>query len=307
MLRRERYAGRLTWGKVHKTYRGGTKVRVPSDPCVEIVDENLRIVSDDQWNAVQQRIASNQARTGLRGPKGKGPRYFLTGYARCGVCGGPINATSGRAGTTNVGKYVCAWHRTRGNSVCPSSLHRPVSSVDAAISTWIQKNILKEELIAEVLKEVRRRLAERSKKFDAEIPALQGQIQELEDEVRRLGEALLSADKPPQVVLKMIEEREWRLESLKARLATTQAAPSAIDLETRRMEREARERLQQLRSLLERNPVEARKVLDALLDGPLTLTPTETSDGKRFRIEGTVTTGALLAVYDSSSSVPRGI
>jgi tRNA A37 threonylcarbamoyladenosine synthetase subunit TsaC/SUA5/YrdC len=73
------------------------------------------------------------------------------------------------------------------------------------------------------------------------------------------------------------------------------------------MEREARERLQQLRSLLERNPVEARKVLDALLDGPLTLTPTETSDGKRFRIEGTVTTGALLAVYDSSSSVPRGI
>ncbi len=45
-------------------------------------------------------------------------------------------------------------------------------------------------------------------------------------------------------------------------------APAVLDLEVRRLEREARPRLADLQELLSRNVAEARKALEALFDGP---------------------------------------
>jgi hypothetical protein len=68
------------------------------------------------------------------------------------------------------------------------------------------------------------------------------------------------------------------------------------------MEREARARLRDLGALFEPNPQEARSALETLLDGPLTLRPVETADGKRYEVSGQLTIGPLF----SSDGVPRG-
>lgn len=71
----------------------------------------------------------------------------------------------------------------------------------------------------------------------------------------------------------------------------------------RRLEKEARARLSDFQALLSRNVAEGRKALEALLEGPLRFTPTETSDGRRFLIEGSAAVGSIF----STESVPKGI
>ncbi|AUX43627.1 uncharacterized protein SOCE26_050790 [Sorangium cellulosum] len=87
-----------------------------------------------------------------------------------------------------------------------------------------------------------------------------------------------------------------QLSALEARLRAAKVAPSALDLELRRLEKEARQRLGDLRATLERNPEEARKAPETILGGPLRFTPIETPEGKRYRIEGVVALEAVVAV-----------
>jgi len=56
-----------------------------------------------------------------------------------------------------------------------------------------------------------------------------------------------------------------------------------------------------------RDPDEARKVVEALLDGPATFTPIETPDGRRYKVAGRIATGALLqALPDPQRERPQG-
>jgi chromosome segregation ATPase len=162
--------------------------------------------------------------------------------------------------------------------------------------------------VVEVLREVRRRLAERAKHQVSEAPELEKQLLKLRGDIKRLGEALLVADRPPEVVVKMIADREAQLTELQARLAVLKTAPSVIDMETRRLEREARGRLADLRGLLARNSTEARQALEAILEGPLVFTPVMTPKGKRYNITGKVAVGNLVVLEpDRTASVPSGI
>ncbi|WP_080682277.1 hypothetical protein [Sorangium cellulosum] len=111
-------------------------------------------------------------------------------------------------------------------------------------------------------------------------------------------------DRKPEAVIRGIAERQDQLSALEARLRAAKAAPSALDLEVRRLEKEARQRLGDLRAMLERNPEEARKALETLetlLGGPLRFTPIETPEGKRYRIEGVVALEAVVAVEGSEA------
>ena len=68
------------------------------------------------------------------------------------------------------------------------------------------------------------------------------------------------------------------------------------------MEREARQRLDDLRGLLTRNPLEARRVFETLLDGPLVFESTETTEGRRYATRGSALLGPLL----TTDSDPNG-
>lgn len=307
IVRRERYCGRIVWGKFEKMYRGGTKVRVarPKDEWVTIEVPELRIVDDELWEAVHQRWSKREALTGSRRRGGR-VRYFLTGFGRCAKCGGPMRADNAKVSYENVRVYACAWHRDRGPSVCDNGLRRPVATVDEAVINCIKENVLKEEVIAEALKELRRRLGERAKSVETETPQLEGEASRLRAEIERLVSALASIDQKPEAVIRGIAERQDQLSRLEARLRAAKAAPSALGLEVRRLEKEARQRLGDLRGMLERNPDEARKALETILGGPLRFTPIETPEGKRYRIEGVVALDAIVAVEGDHSRAVQG-
>jgi hypothetical protein len=90
MVRRERYRAVLVWGKHEKTYKGGTKVRVPrsKEEWVTIEVPELRVVDNELWVAVQKRWSKREEFTASRRRGGHVP-YFLSGFGRCAKCNGP--------------------------------------------------------------------------------------------------------------------------------------------------------------------------------------------------------------------------
>jgi site-specific DNA recombinase len=291
MLMNERYRGILIWGRQGKEYKGGTRVRVerPTSQHERIVREDLRIVPDALWFAVQERLKKT-AISGEGRRKGPRPRYLLSGLLRCSMCGGPMHAANGKLGATNVKFYTCSWHRNRGDEVCRNSSRGLVERVDDALISWVEEHVLREEVVVQALEEVRRRLAERSATANAEIPRLETRIAKITQQLRRLTTALATTDDAPHAVLEEVRVREKERMELDARLQVLRAAPTALDLEVRRLERDARK---PPASSAVRNPEEPRKAVEALLDGPLKAETVDTPEGRRFRITGSAVVGPV--------------
>jgi len=163
MLRRERYRGILVWNTREKTYCGGTKVRIARDASEWITAKapELKIIDDDLWFRAQaktQRITDPQQKKA----RGRPHRHLLSGFARCGECGGPLTVTNGKSSYESIKVYSCAYSRDRGKSVCTNTLRRPVDSVNQAVAEWISENVLSEELVVGVIATVRESLSARA-------------------------------------------------------------------------------------------------------------------------------------------------
>jgi hypothetical protein len=128
-------------------------------------------------------------------------------------------------------------------------------------------------------------------RMGGDTPRLEAEAQKLKGELDKLGQALLSTDDKPSTIVKMMAEREEKLTALRARLASMKTAPQVLDLEARRMEKDARQRIRELRGVVGRRGEAAKRALAALLDGKLTFTPT---DDKQYEITGRIVTGALV-------------
>lgn len=306
MLRNERYRGVIVWGRREKTYRRGTKVRLPTDPHEWVVVERpeLRIVSDELWFAVQAKIGDSRMRNGRKG--GRPPRYLLSGMVRCGQCGGPLTVVNHRHGTDVVKVYVCAYHRERGDAVCSSTTRRPVTAVNDLVVDWVQQNVLSEDVILETLSIIRARLEERTQATTSDLPDLERRMVTLRAEIDRLVGALASTDQRPAPIVRAIADRQEELSVLDARIRSAKAAPGAIELEIRRMEAEVRGRLTALREALERNSQSAREVLRAIFPDPMRSTPVETPEGRRFHVAGRACVGNMLTTEFSNVASPTG-
>ena len=295
MTQNERYRGVLTWGRQAKGYRAGTKVRRPAPEAAwtKVTSEELRIISEELWQGVQGRMAKRASFVGSK--KGGTPaKHLLVGLGRCASCGGRLAVTNGRSSYEAVKVYVCANFREKGPTACSNSLRRPVPVVDAAVLSWIEENILNELIVAQVLAEVRRRLQERAASSGPQVDELEAQAKKLRAEIAKLGEAILLAEGGGMAhVVKMLGEREKSLSSIEARLASMSVAPQVLDLEVRRLEREASKRLSDLRGLLSRRPEEAKVALEALLSGPLAFSPISTPEGHRFEVTGQAALGGM--------------
>lgn len=223
MLMNERYRGVVTWGRSHKTYRGGTKVRVSKPACevLRIEVPELAIVDDALWEKTRERVAKNRKLYKNASFRNREPRHLLTGLARCAECGGPIRADSAKWGGKTIKLYACKYNRSRGRSVCTNGLRRPVEEVDAAIIDHVRRNILSEAVVIEVVREIRHRLKERSKTTGPDLAKLEEQARKLRNEIGNLGEAIAAMGGSPSLTEKLAE-RESRLKRIEGQIEAAQ-------------------------------------------------------------------------------------
>ena len=100
------------------------------------------------------------------------------------------------------------------------------------------------------------------------------------------------------MLVEMLKEREERLRILEEKPAKIRMSTEATAIDMTNIDTIARDRLRRLTTMMQRNPVEARNAIEAIVGGPLRFVPIETGQGKRYRIQGPMAAGDM-AVTES--------
>ena len=193
ILRNERYRGFVTWGRTRKESnpRTGRKVRRPSDPAevrtLQIPEQ--RIVSDELWNKVAERIAQVKQVYGDAGRRGgllcgrsATSPYLFSGLLKCGTCGARITLVAGRGKNHRQAQYGCPRNADRGT--CRNALRVGREDLERQLLAHIQEEVLRPEVITYALDRFEQELKKALRSASADLARMQEQKARIE---RRLG------------------------------------------------------------------------------------------------------------------------
>ena len=179
LLTNEAYTGVNYYGRTrYKKKRGGGRelIEQPADQWIRIEGFTPRIIDDETFSRAQHQARQPKA---LRTPKTT--PYLLTGFASCGLCGGPL------VGAQMHGRYRYYRCRATGpTTIRAASCHAKFIRADALESAvWEKVNqVLTQPEI--VLEELRRQMEGTGGDLDGEMSRLRSEIRHCRDQEQRL-------------------------------------------------------------------------------------------------------------------------
>jgi site-specific DNA recombinase len=149
LLNNELYIGEMVWNRCSyvKDPRTGKRVARPNPVSqwerMQVPD--LRIVSDDLWQAAKRRqeavtFAMERDEEGRALNRSHRRRYLLSGLLVCGCCGGNFSVVTRDT-------YSCSGRRAKG--VCSNDRTISRGEIESRILTAIKQNLLTPDLVAE--------------------------------------------------------------------------------------------------------------------------------------------------------------
>jgi site-specific DNA recombinase len=272
----------LVLGRTETIERGGTS-RQRMRPEAEWVRRDapdLAIVPPEPWAAVEARRAASAAtfarRAGrahaaaMRARVDQTSPYLLAGLAACAECGGSIIAIRRGPVRGRRPAYGCAYHNKRGPTVCANGVQVPVAAVDDAVLAAIAAR-LDAGLIAEAVDVAFARLRAGATTEGARRADLERALARLADRERRLADAVAEGG-DLDALLARLKAEQARRRALEADLGTLGNQAAARSLDAGRLRRALAARAADVRALLSRQRAQARRMLQTLLVGKLTLT-----------------------------------
>jgi len=151
ILNNEIYVGKVIWNRSHWVKDPDTHKRVRLDrPKSEWVIEekpDLRIVSDEQWAKVRERIGGLENRGKGTGTKVTPRRKntLLGGLIKCGKCGGAVIAVDAHS-------YGCANAKNHGPTVC-AGVRAPRAELERKIIACLRDELVSHANVAEITSE----------------------------------------------------------------------------------------------------------------------------------------------------------
>jgi site-specific DNA recombinase len=269
----------ITWNRSKKRDLTGEarQHRRPSSQWVQVDAPDLRIVSDELWEAAHRQLAAQRKRAcGPTRYHGRKATYLLTGLLRCGVCGAGMEVRRQKHGKIRVNVLHCSTHHRKGASICGNARTMIMASAEAAILDTLKSALLNPAVLeAAIARAVERLTAD-------DVPDSSDELRALDAELTRLTAAIASGGDVPSLVeaIRMREARRKALQDAQAnrpRLNCTSDDELVADL---------RGRLDEWRALLEGSVAEARQMLRLLIQDRLTVRPVER--GYEFSGVGTV-------------------
>jgi site-specific DNA recombinase len=184
VLNNELYVGRYVWNRSQwiKNPDTGKRERFmrPEGEWQSVARPELRILDDELWQAVRDRMTSPRRAGGRRG-RGGVPTTLLGGILRCGYCGGSVVKINART-------YGCAAHKDRGPAVC-GGVEARYGDVDRVVVGHVRGVLTAPEVLAWIEKEALRRAAELAQAND-EVDADRSREQRVQREIERLTDAV---------------------------------------------------------------------------------------------------------------------
>jgi site-specific DNA recombinase len=295
VLLRPLYRGEIVWNQTRKrdgwgqanrrTRAEGEWLRIPAP--------ELRIVSEELWNAAQARFIERQgkyARTGHRRQDIESP-YLLSGFARCGTCGGSLSVTTRQHGGKRARFYSCIAFWKRGSRVCANNLLARMEVLDAEVLATLQDDIFRpaviEEAIRMALEELSPGQTEKTRdKLEADRRSARLECDRLATAIEQGG--------PLTALLDRLQAAQAKLDGIEGNMRHCDSRRVA-DVDLGSLEGRLRAKLADWRGLLHRNVAEGRSVLRTLLIGPLRFTPVREERRRGYAFEGMLALDRLLA------------
>jgi site-specific DNA recombinase len=296
-LYRELYRGRIVWNQSRKRNKWGQQQQHarPEAEWLVVPAPHLQIVSDDLWAATHARLADSRGKylraTGGRlwgRPRDLESKYLLTGFARCGDCGGSVVVRTYAHGRLRAPFYGCLAHHQRGACVCQNRVKVPMSAVDDAVLDALADDILQPDIVEDAIRRAVEQLAPGARQQEA--VRLRAELATVERTIKNLMDALAAGGNEVASLVSRLKAEEHRKLDLEAQIATAEHLATAIDVNAIRAKLEAR--LTEWRELLRQQVTQTRQMLRKILDGPVTLTPLP--DGSGVRVEGQAAYGKIL-------------
>jgi site-specific DNA recombinase len=264
ILRNERYRGLVVWNRTRKIRDPKTGKRIhrerPRSDWKMREAEELRIVSEDAWKAVQRRsaVVQNNFRRGL--PKGLcgrsfSSRYFLSGFLKCGVCGSALTIVSGR-GMSNWGKYGCAVHSERG--ACSNEMRVRRIDIEREVLAGLQREIFNDDVIKFAIREFEKQLRERMRSVRSDTEGKRQRREVLRAEIENLADAVAQGH-ASKALLENLARRERELEELDVGLFSNHE--EGIQVRIDQVTKFIRDRFADIRQLSAKNAIGAKAEL----------------------------------------------
>ena len=180
ILQNQLYIGKLVFNRTRKivdprTRKALIRPNPESEWLVEEVPE-LRIVSDEDWNAVQGVLGMVQTR---RPEKSRRPKHMLSGIVRCGVCDGAWTIIGSE-------RWGCSRHREGGPAACGNNRSISTGQMEARVLHGLQQHMLDPDLIEIYVREYHLEHARRSKELARDSERLKKRHREAVAKVERL-------------------------------------------------------------------------------------------------------------------------
>lgn len=249
ILRNPIYVGRYVWNRSRWEKDPATGIRHrrerPPEEWMERYRPELRIVSDEVWEAVQARLRQPDREKG-----GRPPRTVLSGILRCGTCGGAVVAVSKHY-------YGCAAHKDRGPSVCPG-VRVSRGEIEARIVEYAREQLLAPEQLEALRRDVAELLRETESETESRRATIRRRLGELEREIANLVRAAAEAAWS-KALAERLKTAETEREALRAELASLPER-SPVSLVPRIVER-YKALVERMQEALSRAPDEAREAL----------------------------------------------
>lgn len=182
ILRNLIYVGRQIWNRRQwtrdpDTNRKSPRMR-PETEWVVSEHEELRIIPQDLWDRVQQRI-KDQALGKWSSNKPRSPKYLLSSLLKCEVCGANFVMQS-------YYQYGCAGHKDRGPSVCHNSLRVSRILAEEKILASLKRDLFTQEGVDLFIKEATKFLTERTRQRQPK----RDRLAEVEVEIANITKAI---------------------------------------------------------------------------------------------------------------------
>ena len=272
VLFRESYRGHLTWNQSRKRNQWGQRQQTarPTTEWMQVEAPQLRIVSDDLWQAAHRRIAAARTeydkvtRLGRRPTGERVSKYLLPGIGRCALCKGGLHVRSRSHGSRRAFFYACTSHYNRGEAVCPHLTLWPMDEIDREIMATLCSDVFRPS-VAETVVAAARKQFEAALRPEAHV-AVRAELAKAEREVERLTEAIASGGAAIPAVMDRLRRAETTRQQLVERVAATPVTtpPKWADIERR-----IRRNLTAWRTRFTGGIAEARAGLKELLTAPI--------------------------------------
>ena len=184
-LRNDLYRGKMLYGRTRRYHHPKTRKviarLVPVDEWRAVDVPHLRIVTDEQWNAVEAIYANYAHKSQRRQPGPPRPKRLLSRIGKCGECGGTWSVMA-------PDKWGCTNRRDKG--ICSNTRIISTSVYEARVLGQLKEALLDESAIALFVERYNAGIATRRAETSNNRSSLERRAASLSARIARLIDAI---------------------------------------------------------------------------------------------------------------------